>query len=418
MGILRYLSALRGKFLYHAYCTAVKIRQYPAIVRERKPSFLSDEVAAEPSGNIYAIVVKYSGFGLGDDYVDLLAYLREAGVNTIVVCNGRPSEASREILKQHAHRILVRPNVGRDMGAYRAATLYLHEQGLRPGRVLYFNDSVVYLKGKPLCELIARLVDGRYDVVGAFENHQFNYHVGSYVFSISGAVFDDPRIRRFWRRYRPYDLRTHAISRGEIALSTQMRRRGYGIDVVYSAERLSQRLYGLDLIALIGLIKFMRPAFRLKPLDDLVARPLAARRLKKAIAGQDASDEPPRPATPTIGRYAAHQAALRRSVRAAEAAGEVTETLARHALIDRLMMEITGSSQIHVGFGLYHRLLDCPLIKKDLLVRAIYHEHDCSMILDRLPDEERSSIMRELVSRGRPIDVRGMRRFLLDHGLI
>jgi lipopolysaccharide biosynthesis protein len=171
-------------------------------------------------------------------------------------------------LKQYAHRIPVRANVGRDMGAYRAATLYFHDQGLRPDRMLYFNDSVLYLKGRGLSDLIGRLVNSRYDVVGAFENHQFDYHIGSYVFAVSGAVFRDPRLQRFWRRYRPYDLRTHAITHGEIALSRHLKRGGYSIDVVYSAERLAQRLYRLDLISLVGLIPFMRPAFRLHPLDD------------------------------------------------------------------------------------------------------------------------------------------------------
>lgn len=413
--ILRHFAAFGDKLMYHAYCTGVKVRQFPSVLRERKPSLISDEVLTEPTGGTYALVVKYSGFTLGDDYVGLLASLQEAGVNTIVVCNGRVNDTSYEVLKQYAHRILVRVNVGRDMGAYRAATLYLHDHGLRPDRLLYFNDSVAYVRGKGLSDLIGRLINSRYDVVGSFENHQFDHHIGSYVFSVSGAVFRDPRVQRFWRRYRPYDLRTHAIKHGEISLSRHLRRGGYGIDVVYSAERLAQRLYDLDLVSLIGLIQFMRPAFRLQPLDDLMARPLAARRLTKAFAEQDESSGTPLPATPTISSYTAHHAALLNSTRAVD---EVAETLARHALVDRLMLEVTQGSQIHLGFGLYHRILDCPLIKKDLLARAIYLEHDCNMILDRLPNDARASIMRELVSRGRPLNVQGMRRFLLNHGLI
>ncbi|WP_216076067.1 rhamnan synthesis F family protein, partial [Acinetobacter baumannii] len=78
------------------------------------------------------IVVKYSKFNLGNDFLDLLTTLRNSGVNAIVVCNGRMSDASHALLAQYAHRILVRDNIGRDMGAYRAATLYLHDLGLRP----------------------------------------------------------------------------------------------------------------------------------------------------------------------------------------------------------------------------------------------------------------------------------------------
>ncbi|TXL78722.1 lipopolysaccharide biosynthesis protein [Vineibacter terrae] len=417
----RFLSDIGDKLMYHAFCMSIKARQFPAILREKRPSFLADEVLSEPISDSYAIVVRYAGFSLGDNYLGLLASLRDAGVNTIIVCNGQPSAADQARLKPYAHRILVRANVGRDMGAYRAATLYLNDRGLRAGRMLYFNDSVLYLTGPSLGDLITRLLNNRYDVVGAFENHQFDYHIGSYVFAVSGTVFHDPRLQRFWRRYRPYDLRTHAINKGEIPLSQQFRRGGYSIDVVYSAERLAQRLYAMDLVSLVGLVQYMRPAFRMHPLDDLVARPLTARRLAKAIADHDESRDSVDSAAsgpPTISSYAVRREALRNAPRSTEAARVVTETLARHALIDRLMMEITQSSQIHFGFGLYHRVLDCPLVKKDLLARAIYLEHDCSLILDRLPDDTRAPIMRELVSRGRPLDVRGMRRFLLNHGLV
>lgn len=419
--IQKFLSNIGDKIMYHAFCTSIKARQFADILRESNPSFLSDEILSEPIGDIYAIVVRYAGFSLGDNYLGLLASLRDAGVNTIIVCNGQPSAADQARLKPYAQRILVRANIGRDMGAYRAATLYLHDRGLRADRMLYFNDSVLYLRGPSLSDLIARLLNNRYDVVGAFENHQFDYHIGSYVFAVSGTVFHDPRLQRFWRRYRPYDLRPHAINKGEIPLSQQFRRGGYSIDVVYSAERLAQRLYEMDLVSLVGLVQYMRPAFRMHPLDDLVARPLTARRLAKAIVDHDGSrDNVDNVASkpPTISSYAARREALRNAPRSIEAARTVTETLARHALIDRLMMEITQSSQIHFGFGLYHRVLDCPLVKKDLLARAIYLEHDCSLILDRLPDETRAPIMRELVSRGRPLDVRGMRRFLLNHGLV
>lgn len=379
---------------------------------------MSDETAAAPIGPVYAIVVKYSKFNLGEDFLDLLTSLRDSGVNAIVVCNGRMSDASHALLTQYAHRILVRDNVGRDMGAYRAATLYLHDQGLRPGRLLYFNDSVLYLKGKPLDGLVGRLSGSKYDVVGVFENHQHDHHVGSYVFSVSGNVFVDPQFQLFWRKYRPYDLRPHAIHRGEIALSRLLKRSGYGIDVVYSAERLADRLFAMTLVELTSLVRFMRPVYRMQPLKDLMARSLAARSLTGAIADREAKNAVVLPTTPTIGRYAAHHSSLRNATKATETAGEVTETLARHALIDSLMMEVTQGSQIHFGFGLYHRLLDSPIIKKDLLARSIYLEHDCVMILDRLPEETRATIMREIVSRGRPLAVRGVRRFLLQYGLI
>ncbi|WP_163332105.1 hypothetical protein, partial [Klebsiella aerogenes] len=65
----------------------------------------------------------------------------------------------------------------------------------------------------------------------------------------------------------------------------------------------------------------MRPVYRMQPLNDLMARPLAARNLTGAIAGQEAKNAIAQSATPTIGRYAAHHSSLRNATKASEAAG-------------------------------------------------------------------------------------------------
>ena len=412
------LKPIADRIVYHSFCFALKVAQTPRVLRDATPAFSSDEIVRPADGDVYAIVLKYAGFTLGDDFRDLLSTLQAHKVNIIVAVNGNISDDLRSTIKQYAHRVLVRENIGRDFGGYRAATLHLLREGLKPRRVLYCNDSVAYIKGAALDHLVRTLCDSRHDIVGSFENHEFEHHIGSYVFSISGNAFCNPQFQRFWQRYRPYDIRPYAIKNGEIALSRVLKRCGYNIDVVYSAERLAEALYALDLPRLTELIRYMRPAFRLQPLDALMTRSIAARSLSDILGGHDESEMPPSTGTPTIAAYAAR----RKMARAARTAGvrgdAVAERLACDAMVDRLMMEVTQGSQIHLGFGLFHRVLDAPLIKKDLLARAIYLEHDCTMILERLPADTRAAIMRELVNRGRPLQVRGFRRFLLKHGLI
>lgn len=430
--LLRAVRAMATRLAYYAYCVMTKVRQWPRVMREYRPAFLSDESPRPARGDVYAIVVKYARFGLTPDFLDLLQALETAGVNAIVVCNGRLDKASHALLLRSVHRVLVRNNVGRDMGAYRAATLYLEGQGLRPGRMLYLNDSIFFLKGKELDELIGALCEREFDVTGSFENHEKAHHVGSYALSMSGEVFADPDVVRFWRRYRPYDLRPHAILRGEVGLSACLKQCGYSIDVVYGAEKLVHRLNALDLQGLIALTRVMRPAFRLQPLDGLMAQSLAALRLVEPLSASIPAVPVPVAApvlaavtasgTPTLGSFRARRAEVVQEARPPapgnDKAFKVAEAMARHMLVDRIMMEVTQGSQIHLGFGLFRTLMRCPIVKKDLIARDIYLEHDCEMILEDVERGMRAKIVREMVNRGRPLMVQGRLRFLLDHGLV
>lgn len=373
----------------------------------------------ETDGNDYAIVVKYVRFGLTKDFLGLLTSLKKAGVKTIVVCNGTLSDKDRAILKTYVHRILVRQNIGRDMGAYRAATLHLHKTGLRPHRMLYFNDSVIYLDNTHLETLIRNLVQSNFDVVGTFENHQIHHHIGSYALSISGAVFSDKRVLKFWKGYRPYDLRPHAIRRGEIAYSILLKKLGYRLDVIYSADKLARLLSRMELEQITGMLQFMRPSFRMQPLPDLLKQPMSAIRLvprmKKVLPRRNTQ---PVSGTPTIKNYRSSRNISIAPSEREEGIRDVTVQLARQSLIDRIMLDITAGSQIHMGFGLFHRIMHCPLIKKDLLFRGIYHEHDCAMIIQGIPDEDRDFAMRELINRGRNLSISQYNNFLMFYGLV
>ena len=189
------VKAADGIFLY-IYLLALKIIQFPNVIFEYDPRFCADEIMTPSRGEAYAIIVKYARFGLSDDFIELLKSLQAAGVNPIVVCNGRLRAEEREQLGEYAQRILVRNNIGRDMGAYRAATLYLHKTGLAPRRALYFNDSIFYLGGSHLDRMVRDLADSPFDVVGAFENHQHEHHIGTYAFSLSGEAFSNPKVLR------------------------------------------------------------------------------------------------------------------------------------------------------------------------------------------------------------------------------
>ena len=411
-----------------AYVLAAKIIQLPGILAEREPRFVSDETVTPAIGNCYAIVVKYHLIGITSDFLDLLATLRRQHVNAIVVCNGdlRPDELVT--LRAFAHRILVRNNIGRDFGAYRAATLHLASEELRPERMIYLNDSVIYIAGPGLDSMIKALLQSDYDAVGTYENHEFAHHMGSYAFSVAGKVFADAQIRRFWRGYRPYDIRPHAIRKGELGFSQCLERCGYRVDVIYSADKLALRLDKMSISELVATLRYVPygalRGYDLGPLlkgaqrtgQMLAGNPKSKRRGEKR--GKDSAILEQESRTPTISEFGRFSAETKARLAEAEKNASVAIQIKQETLVNHMIGTIINGSQIHFGFGLFHRVMDSPLVKRDLLIRGILLEHDCARILEHLTPPRREPIMRELLNRGRAVNVRGMRRFKLRNGLI
>jgi hypothetical protein len=390
--LLRFLARQFDRLAYHAYRAALKVAQQPQVRGEMTPRILSDEVLRPAEGKAYAIIVKYAAFRVDEDFLDLLDALRRARVNAIVVCNGTPRPAELQRLRGAAQRILIRPNIGRDMGGYRAASLHL--AGLDASRVLYFNDSVFYLRGAELDRMVAALLTSDYDVTGTFENHEYFHHVGSFAFSMAGEVFADPRVAAFWRDYKPYDLRPHAIIRGELGLARCLKAAGYRMDVLYSADLLAARLDAMPVEELANLLRYVpASAQRISP-ASMLREPLETRH-----ALRDFRPDPP-------GRQPT--SALR----------GLADQMEREALVNQILRTFIDTSQVHFGFGVFRNVLSVPLMKKDLLTRGVFLEHEVARILEDLPDPQRAAILRELITRGRPVRMGFVRRFQARHGLI
>lgn len=401
---MRMAKRVAVRAAYDIYRLGAYAVQAPRAWRERTPRILGDETIRPAIGDRFAIVVKYALIGVTEDFLDLLAALRAQQVNIIVVCNGDMDAEGMALLRQAAHRIILRPNAGRDFGAYRAATLRLAAEGLSPSRILYFNDSVIYLRGAGLDGMVAAMADSAFDVVGATENHQGDHHVGTFAFSFSGRVFRDAKVLAFWRRYRTFELRPHVIREGEAGLARCVKQCGYRIDVIFSAARLAARLDTLSFPELLGLLRYVPiGALRGFAVRDYLR---GARDTGRMLAPEHAPWMPARWAPSGPPDAVRHERAA------------IAERMRRDALTGVMIGAILDGSQVHLGFGLLHRVLDLPLVKRDLLFRGVLLDHDCARILDRLPEDRRNAVLRELVNRGRPVGIGAVRRFLLHNGLI
>lgn len=326
-------------------------------------SFESNREYNKSLGNNYAILATQGKHYQEDGFLALLDVLVELRINPIIVVNGSLPAQTLEDMSSRAHRIITRPNFGRDMAAFKEATLYMHDIKLAPDRVLYFNDSLIYLEGPDLRNMVENLLNSKSDIVGATQSFERHHHIGSFIFSISKKAFLDPAMRTFWENYRQYNLRPHCIIKGEIGMSRWMQKRGFLLDVLYNAGIAARKVDSLDYDSLLRSLPVSRKGYRTNFLGFLS----------------------------TFNELNCPQELIRQSA------------------LD-YMFGGSMQSQVHTFFGIFYRFLKMPILKKDIIYRGIYDEIELSLILD-LPDEQKAMIFKLLNTRGLESEKTGVAMF-------
>lgn len=290
-----------------------------------------------------------------------LCALKENGINVVAVVNHRLSQERLCELKAHSSRILIRDNSGFDIGGYRDATLFLH-QSAKPKRVIYLNDSVYFFKDG-LSDLMKRLSQSDRDIVGSFENWEFNYHIQSFCFSVSDHVFNSEKFVEFWHDYLPVNSRLWAINRGEIGLSRVMVPVARSIETIYDPNKLRAGLNDL-------------------PNDNLVAM----------------------------------NSCLPRGLRIR---AEEFKNTPKTVLVDDFCTQITVRSQIHTGGFLYTKFLQCPMMKRDLFYRLQFGIYEIEQHLMDIGDNTHiNDILTDMRKKGPGNHLTLLKRLLFNGGII
>lgn len=163
----------------------------------------------------------YPKFGVERSALAVLSGFKSAGAQIIVVATTKLSSEDLRSLSQVASVVIRMPNIGRDIGAYQQGVFYLDEHlGLeKVDRLVFLNDSIYFFEKMKYTEVVKNMLDQSSAYVGANENFNSHYHVGSYFFSITGWLAASQKFRKFWHSYRPYSTRIHSIAAGEVGLT-------------------------------------------------------------------------------------------------------------------------------------------------------------------------------------------------------
>lgn len=192
----------------------------------------------------FAIFATYPRFPLEASLLMILKQLSERGVQVLVVATTPLQPRDREIVERFASAIIDIGNVGRDFGAYQQGVFHLRDTvGLAAvDRLVFLNDTLYFLGNRDAGPLLDGLLAGEHDYVGANENFDHHYHVGSFCFAMSRRALNEPCFLRFWQGYMPYSTRVHAINNGEVALTRTMMDAGILPHVLYSWHHVASEV--------------------------------------------------------------------------------------------------------------------------------------------------------------------------------
>ena len=199
---------------------------------------------APQSSGLWCILATAQGGQVSENLIAFLSCLQQAGYNVILINNGNLADALIVEYLPYCHSVIERPRGGRDFGGYKWGTTALCDLERRNGQVtqvIYCNDSI-FVRPSTLMLLLNQLRQMSDDYIGITDTFDQSYHVQSWFFVASGALFHRPEFQQFWHRYVPLSYRRHCIKNGEVGISKYLSQHGIHPNPLYTQTMI------LDLI--------------------------------------------------------------------------------------------------------------------------------------------------------------------------
>lgn len=173
----------------------------------------------------------------------MLTELRSRGFCILLVSNAQLTPDFESWLLNRVDGLIVRDNVGRDIAAYRDGVLHLIRTNYLSNidQLLFINDTILFPVVDPNY-FWRRFLAIDSDVVGVFESFKPRHHVQSFFFIVKKNVLQKEYFQDFWKKYRSWNSRKHAVQSGEIGFSQHLKSNGASISAVVNAETCVEAL--------------------------------------------------------------------------------------------------------------------------------------------------------------------------------
>ena len=177
-----------------------------------------------------ALFLIYQPNGLAPSIHHTCAHFIEQGYLPLVISNSALSSSDLNELKQHAWKILIRPNFGYDFGGYRDGIWFLNTLKLNPDFLIVINDSIWFpifhndktierMENAPAAFVGALQIDQSRSVNRRRFKHPF---MGSFFWLLKKDAIINPAFQSFWSSYKMTSNKYKTIRRGERLFSHVM----------------------------------------------------------------------------------------------------------------------------------------------------------------------------------------------------
>jgi hypothetical protein len=400
---MKLISRIHTALLYPM--ARVIVEAQSAVQRVRSIGKKADVRHEAPyGGERILLLALYEKGVLRPDILRLLAEAKAQGLYVLAVNTLRLKDPGA--LTGLIDCYIERPNFGRDFGSYKTGFLHVFDRGWDKTcpRLLMVNDSVFFSETR-LGKFLDDLMTSDFEVLGATENFEIEYHIGSFCIAMAQPVLQKPLFHSYWRKFRLTDVRPLVIRRGEMKLSRTLKRcvsSPEQFTALYSSARYYHETLNdpslLDFSIRHARTSDVTPALRLDAKSVLMHFEGSVLHDMYAEGKQSVQVETTlREANSTA--FATSMDDLRNIVKNRLADfSEMNEEKFRHALHSAATELFMRHSQIHQNAATLLRM-GLPIIKLDLIYRGMASIMDMTNIVTQLTAEEGQELSAILMSR-------------------
>ncbi len=354
----------------------------------------------EYSGENIMLLALYQKGAVRPDLMNLLKEAKNQGLYVVAVNTQKINDTAK--VEPYIDYYIERPNFGRDFGSYKSGFRAIRSQELDQNcqRLIMLNDSVFY-STQNLRGFIQDLLSNKKEVLGATENHEIEYHLGSFCIAFSGRVLRHPKFLKFWNSYRKTDVRQKVIKRGEMGLSKTLRNcisSPTEIQAIFNLKWFSEEIR-TDPEILNDVSKFNQTTVRPNCVRPSIKR-IAERVQKKymfqdlGLAGENAKVDIDADSLDLF--FATNSKELSEALNQVITKDNPTlENWVNQETVNEFLESFIQGSQIHLNAILLYSM-GMPIIKCDCIYRGMLSISDVENLSSLLPNQERP-LFKELV---------------------
>jgi hypothetical protein len=302
-----------------------------------------------------------------------------------------------------------RYNFGRDFGSYKSGFGYIYANGLaeKCPRLLMINDSVFFSR-KHISKFLQDMFAEDFEVLGATENFEIEYHLGSFCIAMNGSVLNKHNLKKYWKTYKCSDVRPTVIKTGEMKLSRVLKGAVSSLesfrslyDTAHVAKVLQLNTDLLDELAELTrnstLVDWPRFSY------SEISKSITERYLHTSatISGISVSAEVRDLSVINI-QYANSATAfldfMRNSISNIDGQDECLSETIKSEVISHFIDCFSRGSQIHQNNAFLHKI-GLPIIKLDGLYRGMFVSQDVENIAKDLEMDQQEQFRRNMYSR-------------------